>query len=376
MNPMRILLVSSSFFPEQSPRAFRTSELAKELARQGHTVSVLTLNRNRDYSDYEKQYNLHILPEIRPRFYRTDVFRAGRGFIKRIVDRILYQFFFFPELELSWLISKSIRKQSDRFDLLISVAKPYSVHIGCALAYKTIKKNKSGWIADCGDPFTLSKSDSWHFPFYVSWIERWMFKKVDFITVPVESARQAYYPEFNEKIRIIPQGFDFDEIKLLRGTVENSCPTFAYAGALYQKTRNPRKFLEFLLSIKDDYKFILFTGNSELVIPYMLKSEGKIEVRKPILRADLMVELSKMDFLVNVDNVFKEQVPSKLIDYTLIGRPVLNIEPETIDKELIIEFLRGNYAGQYLVSNIEDYRISNVAKQFLELFNLNMDVPH
>ena len=34
------LLVSVSFYPENSPRSFRATELAKELCRQGHKVLV------------------------------------------------------------------------------------------------------------------------------------------------------------------------------------------------------------------------------------------------------------------------------------------------------------------------------------------------
>jgi len=32
----KILIVSNAFYPEISPRSFRTTELAKELSRQGH----------------------------------------------------------------------------------------------------------------------------------------------------------------------------------------------------------------------------------------------------------------------------------------------------------------------------------------------------
>ena len=41
MDNKRILIVGRTFFPEQSPRSFRTTELAKEFARQGHQVEVL-----------------------------------------------------------------------------------------------------------------------------------------------------------------------------------------------------------------------------------------------------------------------------------------------------------------------------------------------
>src|SRR5690606_8098316 len=36
-----ILILSRTFYPENSPRSFRTTELAKELARQEHGVTVL-----------------------------------------------------------------------------------------------------------------------------------------------------------------------------------------------------------------------------------------------------------------------------------------------------------------------------------------------
>ncbi|MBK8622146.1 MAG: hypothetical protein IPN79_10350 [Saprospiraceae bacterium] len=39
---MRILIVSAAFYPANSPRSFRTTELSKELASQGHEVVVVT----------------------------------------------------------------------------------------------------------------------------------------------------------------------------------------------------------------------------------------------------------------------------------------------------------------------------------------------
>ena len=44
MDKKKILIVGRTFFPEQSPRSFRTTELAIELAKQGHEVHVLLPN--------------------------------------------------------------------------------------------------------------------------------------------------------------------------------------------------------------------------------------------------------------------------------------------------------------------------------------------
>ena len=42
---MNILLVSYYFYPELTPRAFRTFELVKEFCEQGHKVTLLIPNK-------------------------------------------------------------------------------------------------------------------------------------------------------------------------------------------------------------------------------------------------------------------------------------------------------------------------------------------
>jgi hypothetical protein len=37
----KLLIVTHGFYPEQSPRSFRATELAKEFCRQGHQVSII-----------------------------------------------------------------------------------------------------------------------------------------------------------------------------------------------------------------------------------------------------------------------------------------------------------------------------------------------
>ena len=42
MDTKKILVVSSAFYPENSPRSFRTTELVKELARQGKLETLVS----------------------------------------------------------------------------------------------------------------------------------------------------------------------------------------------------------------------------------------------------------------------------------------------------------------------------------------------
>ena len=61
--------------------------------------------------------------------------------------------------------------------------------------------------------------------------------------------------------------------------------------------------------------------------------------------------MSKADFVVNVDTVYDnnthvEAVPSKLIDYAVANRPILNINSSYIDKKMVLEFMNKDYSRQ------------------------------
>jgi hypothetical protein len=369
MNKKKILIVSMSFHPLNTPRAFRTTELTKELGRQGHEVDILTKGRGFDYLRFGKNFSCNVMPTLYTKQYNPNIFLTKRNLLKRIMDRFLYQFFLYPDIEISWAIVSKLKKINKNYDLIISIAKPYAVHIGCAIALNRNKNLSKAWIADCGDPFTLCKSDVYKFPFYINWLEKWMFRRVNFITVPVTSAINAYYKEFVPKIRIISQGFNFSEIKLFEGTIHNPCPTFCYAGAFYQKTRDPKMMLDYLTTLDIEFKFVVYTATIGVLEPYINKLGSKLEIREPIQREVLLYELSKMDFLVNIDNVFKEQVPSKIIDYALTKRPILSIEPENPDYNNILRFLKGDYSKSFDIGDINDYDISVIAHKFLDLLN-------
>jgi hypothetical protein len=73
-----------------------------------------------------------------------------------------------------------------------------------------------------------------------------------------------------------------------------------------------------------------------------------------------------MDFLINFDNNISVQSPSKLIDYAIVKRPVINIL-NRIEKDKIVNFINGNYSEQMPLENLEKYNIKNVAQQFISL---------
>lgn len=121
-----------------------------------------------------------------------------------------------------------------------------------------------------------------------------------------------------------------------------------------------------LTSIKEDFRFIVYTKSPELVSPYRTTLGTRLDLRDYIPREDLIHALGRMDFLVNFDNNRESAVPSKLIDYAIAGRPVLNVR-EPWDASALVRFLGGDYSRAMRTQDLDGYRIENVCDQFLSL---------
>lgn len=369
MDKKKILIVSAVFFPANSPRANRTTELAKEFARQGHDVTVLTPRNEAFHAEFEAKHNLKIKDLGQPKWKAVEVKGGGvMGIARRVAARFSKLLFEYPSIEYMYMVKDALKKESG-YDLLVSIAVPHPVHWGVAKVRSAKKPIAQVWVADCGDPFMGRENDSFKTPFYFKYVEKWFCRKADYLSVPTQGSIQGYYPEFHSKIKVIPQGFDFNEVQLPEFTGPNPVPTFAYPGLLIKGRRDPSELLEHLLSTGLDFRFHLYTNNAELVKPYLKKAEGKILVHNFIPRQELLVVLKGMDFVVNFENVGSKQTPSKLIDFAMVEKPVLGIKTGALNKDIVNEFLDGNYSRQYVIENVDQYRIENVCKEFLTLIN-------
>ena len=360
---MKILLASGAFYPKNTPRSFRTTELAKEFVRRGHEVTVIIPQNGYDYTQFVKEYPVKFKFYNRPegKHVYTKI-----SIIDRIIFRLLNQFFDYPDIGLRKSL-RNIIKQEKGYDMLISIAVPHEIHWEFGRLYNKGKCVAKTWIADCGDSFMINKTRNFKEPFYFKKLEKKWCKYCDYITVPLESEKENYYPEFFDKIRVIPQGFDFSIMNEMTNTPNNDVPTFAFAGSFIPNLRDPRPILEYLCSYSGKFRFIMYITQKDLVASYQDRLGDKLEIREKIPREDLLKNLKECDFLLNIDNGKAKGRPSKLIDYALVGRPVLSLNSSNLDKTLIDEFLDGNYSRKYIIGDIEQFNIRNVAQQFLQL---------
>jgi len=369
MNKLKIVIISRTIYPRLAPRSHRATELAKELARRGHQVTLYALLGSYDYSQFIRDTGVIVKNLGKSRFGNINSdSKTSSNLILKALKKMFGRFIYFPDIELIPMVKKVIKKEKS-IDYLITVAVPFANHFGAALARQKYGQNIiKCWVSDCGDPFMGNSFEK--YPFYFSFIEKWWCRKTDFITIPIEEARNGYYKEFHHKLRVIPQGFDFFNIQLAdyKG---NNIPHFAYSGNVYPYKRDPSKFLEYLCSlVGKDFRFIVYTQTPEIFQKYKSCLKEKLIINSFIPRENLLKDLSKMDFLINIRNNSTTQQPSKLIDYYLTKRPILEIGSSFEEKEYFDEFLDSNYSHKLVQYDISQYDISKVADKFLELYRL------
>lgn len=368
---MKIAIISLVIFPQKSPRSYRATELAKYFAKKGHEVYLYASLGQFDYKMFEQKYGITVCSLGHMHFctlnsdggyVRDTIFNKA---LKRLFGNVLE----YPYIELVWKVKKVVSKMRG-VDLLITIAMPHPIHWGAAWAKK---KNHNTfpkvWVSDCGDPYMGNQVGSKH-PFYFRKIEDFWGRMTDNITIPIEEGRKAYSETVQSKIRVIPQGFDFTNVHLDLPFKEDEFVKFAYAGAIYPVYRDPSKLLDYLVTLTDKkFQFTVYTKNKEWFSRYKTSLGDKLILKDYVDRDKLIYELSQMNFLVNMLNSGSVQAPSKLIDYYLTKRPIIDISSSFNEKVYFDEFLDGNYKNRHKTIDISQFDINNVGQQFLYLVN-------
>ena len=372
---MRVIIVSGAIYPSLYPRAFRATELATAMSNMGHQVVLYGTLGNYDYTNFKKETGVIVKNIGKSKWgnVNSDLpvpTGAHRFTIRKVVNyaftRLFHSIIDYPFSEYFFLVKRVLKKEPPA-DLLITVAVPYGIHWAAANHIRHFGHNKfKRWIADCGDPMMGNLMNKYN-PFFLAPIERYWCKYADKIVVPFEKAKEGYYPEFRDKMEAIPQSIDFSKVRI-ESYRKNDIPTFFYCGTVYEGIRDPSLLLEYLCTIDRPFRFIVYS-KSRLFDVFQDRLGGKLEIKQPIPRLDLIRVMSTMDFLINISNDSDVQLPSKLIDYGLSQRPILNISSRFSDNEIELfnRMLNGDYSRTVVIDNLSQYDSRIVARRFLSI---------
>lgn len=355
---MKIAVVSYYFEPDITPRSFRTTELVNELISQGHEVTVFLPERELPFN-ISNNLKFEIV---------NDGYEYRSKFIFRIL-KFLRRIFHLKWCNFVYYVSEKLSLEN--YDKIISIALPIYTHAAVAIYIRNYDFN-GVTIADYGDPYSYARNI--RFRIIKQRLEKWILKQFDYIMIPTKNAIPIFTnfkPE--NKIIVIPQAININNLKINKNiNNKNDIVTFSYAGNFYPKIRDPYEILTYITSLKN-YKFNIYTDVSfsesyNLIEGFIKKSNGNIVVHNMLNRKDCILELSKSDFLINISNINNEQIPSKLIDYKLSGRPVFDYVPGNFDQYKFYNFLNKKYDDDAVKDfDLSSFDISKAVHHILKL---------
>jgi glycosyltransferase involved in cell wall biosynthesis len=371
-----LLIISFSYSPIENPRSFRWTSLAEEFVNRGVQVSVVCawepglfeyeningveVHRvgNRLLERFRK-----ILSNLRgqrltdPDSTKRTGTRLSFSLVFSLWSSWLWRFIAWPDTSCIWFAAALLKaseliKKNPQMTLVTVTPSFTSALVGLFLTRK-IKNIR--WILDMGDPFTLAvESPANNFYLYDKlnkWIEKNIFTKANFITLTNNEIQKNYsdiYPALTKRFVVIPPLISFKPSEIVNSGIDNridkSAIRIIYVGTLYKSLRRPLFLLSLFQELVDIHQNnqieLHFFGDTNECIndfnTYKNELGEKIKLHGKISREEAFLAIKDADFVVNLGNSNRGQVPSKLVEYMYFGKPIINIIQDAADPSLVI----------------------------------------
>lgn len=345
---MKILIVNYYYPPLVGAHAYRWAQLAKLWAAQGHSVTVLTSvlkdAPNREQLDGVDVIRVgkvkrHGAPGVERRLPDNKKSNfLSKGYLISVI-RKCYQFSYWPDGLWYWMPSAlfgMLRLRRNQYDLVVSYSPTFTAHLATLLYRKLFSKHIRTWVADYGDPFSISDTmPPNNFGLYRKInkiVESSVLKNATcsvFTTEQTEGKYLQHFGKFNSAV--IPHMADMSAFYAgdsFEKKLKPDCDRVAnlvYVGGFHKGIREPGAMLSFFTELAERYP-----NSFELNI-YGPSNGCDFSICNPPLHyhgsvsRDRAIDLIKSaDCLVNIDNKNCLMVPSKLVEYVATGRPIIN----------------------------------------------------
>ncbi len=343
MKNKKILIISHQFLPFVSPRTTRWSLLIDELTKRGNEVTVLTGTAPEELKkNYEVLYfgNKKFSSNINK--VRSDSQDSSNNYLKKIIYsmlktiyRFLFKTFSWPDYAMFWAftIFKNRKRIENKFDAIISVSLPFTSHL---CAYILQKRISADWYMDIGDPFSLKINSPENNKIIYSYLNKYYEQKF------YQNASKIIFTH-NEVAELHQNKFNIDRKKIVIGypialldekRIKNSL-TFnykdnplkiGYFGAFTKSVREPNNYIiNIANSLDDEIKHEWYIHNESKKFFSSIKNISSHQFLD-ILPRELALEtmVNKMHVLLSIGNFNQYQMPSKVIEYLSLGKPVLH----------------------------------------------------
>ena len=352
MKNKKILVVSHQFLPYVSPRTTRWSLLIDELINRGNEVTVLTgTNPENIEKNYKilyfgnKQFssNINKIRQSSKNSSNNSIKKISYSVLKKIY-RFLFKTFSWPDYAMFWAftIYKNRKSIENNFDIIISVSLPFTSHL-CAYILK--KRISAEWYMDIGDPFTLKINSPENNKIIYSYFNKFFERKF------YQNASKIIFTH-NEVAELHKKKFKIDQSKIVIGypiallnkdiiknslsfNYENTPLKIGYFGAFTKSVREPNNYIINIANSLDSNVKHEWYINEESKKYFSSIKDISFHQFCDILPRELALEVmvDKIHILLSIGNFNKYQMPSKVVEYLSLGKPVLHYA-EIVDDPL------------------------------------------
>lgn len=388
---MRLLVVSYWYTPAVAPRAFRWTALAEHWAAQGHHVDVVAAWAP-GFEREELRAGVHVHRvgsnvrasargwlRRRPKTEgapavdtRTSTARASVGdrplparMVRWVYDHT-WKKVYWPDDAGPWFFAA--RKEALRlaarggYDALVSVSHPFTCHLVGEAVHRRFPELR--WLMDVGDPFAfLERTPTNNHALYRSLnyrVERRVFRRADAAAVTTEATRRIYeelFPESAAKVRVVPPLLpDVDEASAHPPVFpRDDRIRLVFSGNLYRAIREPGFILRIFEALREtrlgDRVQLHFFGSVRdcwsSFEPYREWIDRSIFLHGTVNHDHALRAMQESAVLVNLGNDTLYQLPSKVLEYVALAKPVLNLV--TSERDSSAAFFRSYPAALTLV---------------------------
>lgn len=327
--------------PLSGPRAVQVTRTLTALGALGWTSRVICFDAASDR--YKQDYDVSVEQDSHGTVVRLPVRSPEEWFLFRALWRVCPPLKHQPDEKRVWLpqaLAAARRALAEQpAEVIVSFAQPWTDHL---IGLRLHRESGLPWVAHFSDPWVDSPYLSTN-----AWARRTAAaaerdviaeaSRVVFVNAYTRDRVMAKYPaEWLARTHVIPQGFE--PSTTLPAHQPGAAMRVVYTGRFYPGVRTPDPFLEALVALERVRSLkgrvvVEFVGGemadcarraSQLHLDEVVHFAGRVgplEARRRAAAADVLL-------LIDAPSVGPSLfLPSKLIDYLPLRRPVLGLTP-------------------------------------------------
>ena len=343
MKNKRILIVTHQFLPFVSPRTTRWSYVIDELIGKGNEVTVLSgtnpenIEKNYDVIYFgNKKFSSNIRKVRQDSNDSTNnLFKKNIYSILKKIYRFLFKTFSWPDYAMFWAITifRNRKRINNNYDIIISVSLPFTSHL-CAYILK--KRIHADWFMDIGDPFTLKinspENNKIIYSFLNKIYERKFYKIASKIIFTHKEVAELHENKFNIDESKIVIGYPIASVNEQNLNIANNYNykvtpiKIGYFGAFTKSVREPSNYINNIVNpLFEDVEHKWYVNQESKKYFASIKKTSLHKFIDIVPRKEaLKIMVNEIHILLSIGNLNKYQMPSKVIEYLSLGKPVLH----------------------------------------------------